>query len=427
MKKNLLGIFLVLVSVLLIGNVYAQKTGTCTDPDEQCAASIGDVKYKTLDDALNDAEEGDTVKVLNTVIVGVTGGEQNKEGHQANGQIGRLASKNSPIHFTLDLNGQLLTSANSKPLLVIEDGSQLTIKDSTGSGKIVHTNGLPAILVSKGTAILDGGEITTDNGTGTYGAIQVGSLATNTAGNLIVNEGTKISGDYGIVYVNGSSVTVNGGSVSAQAFAISGNGTDKQITNTVTINGGTLTSENSAAIYQPNYTELNVKGGTITGKFGIVARQGTVNVTGGNITANGKAGEKDTVGDSEEELPSGTAIVIDNKSEGYGSNSIATISGGNFKSNGDPIATVSAEGDNVVPVTVTGGDFDKKVKATFLGKGLVQNADGTVGEPVAPSTETTNPDEKDDAPETNDVFPMALVGMIALGLAGTYTLKKLHN
>lgn len=35
--------------------------------------------------------------------------------------------------------------------------------------------------------------------------------------------------------------------------------------------------------------------------------------------------------------------------------------------------------------------------------------------------------EKDDEPETSDLFPVALVGMIALGLTGTYTYRKLHN
>ena len=34
---------------------------------------------------------------------------------------------------------------------------------------------------------------------------------------------------------------------------------------------------------------------------------------------------------------------------------------------------------------------------------------------------------KDTAPGTGDVFPIAIVGIVALGLAGTYTFKKLHD
>lgn len=196
-------------------------------------------------------------------------------------------------NLTLDLNGKKITSAQSgQATLRVEGGGTLTIKDSGNSGSIEHTGDVVAILVKKGKVILDGVTITTSGDSGqdkNYGAIQVGRDGESDQAELVVNKNTTITAtSTGIsLFGTASKVTIDGGTITATSFAVSGNGAAGNGNTTITINDGTLTSSGTAAIYHPQTGNLNINGGTITGKTGIALKAGKLTITNGTIKGNG--------------------------------------------------------------------------------------------------------------------------------------------
>lgn len=91
---------------------------------------------------------------------------------------------------------------------------------------------------------------------------------------------------YNAVLVTQADLTVHG-----EYAAIQGNGTvtetDKRFGTSVTVNGGTITAD-TTAIYQPQYGELIVNDGTITAATGIEIRAGELTVNGGTINGTGE-------------------------------------------------------------------------------------------------------------------------------------------
>ena len=194
---------------------------------------------------------------------------------------------------------------------------------------------------------------------------------------------------------------------------------------TITISGGTLTSTGTAAIYQPQSGTLTITNGNITGKIGIVARQGNVKVTGGKITANGEAGTTDYVGDAKNaegeliQLPLGVAVVVDNTESAYPNTAKVEITGGTFDTTDTPVASFGKIASDIV---VKGGKFNKKVDTMYVAEGLTQTASGTV------TTETEDDNALDNVPKTGNELPIALIGLLGLAtLAGAYSLRLAYN
>lgn len=99
---------------------------------------------------------------------------------------------------------------------------------------------------------------------------------------------TETYGTVGIAVIGSSdssyptTATVNKGvTVDVSGFAMSGLGTSHNTL--MTINGGSITSNHSTAIYHPQVGTLNIKGGVITGVTGVEIRSGTINMTGGEV------------------------------------------------------------------------------------------------------------------------------------------------
>ncbi len=274
--------------------------------------------------------------------------------------------------FTLDLNGKTISgNMASSSTLRLTGSAKITMKN--GTLKYDGTNDEMAPLkVLKGEVTLEGVKVINENNDSTVGTIQVGNLDDENVGKLIIKSGTEITGHYGVVYVNGSEITMTGGKINSTAFAISGNGADTKA-NKVTISGGTITS-NSTAIYQPSNTTLTISSGNITGKsgLGIVARQGTVKVTGGKISATGTG--KSTIGDSDTKLPYGVAIVVDNETEGYGNDSKVTIEDGAFESTNEKaiVSYTSSGEEQKEDFVVTGGSFNHAFNKIFMEDDLLE-------------------------------------------------------
>lgn len=297
------------------------------------------------------------------------------------------------------------------------------------------TGATPIFYVTKGKLILSNGSLISKNSVGSAEGIRVDSGVNKTSASAEINS-VNITADYfavsmrgncdpgnledkpsyvASVIVNGDSVfygeqtgvimqgkqtelTVNSGEIKSPAFAISGNGTRNANANyggtIITINGGSIISEKTCAIYQPQAGTITITGGTVTGYDGIQMKSGTLNMTGGTLEGTGAFDDDYTYeeGQHDGSLATGAALAI--LSEGavgetgyageitinisgdavlkstYGyaiaeafSNSSSeskfaglNISGGSFigASNKNAVAMTNAKEDNI---TITGGTF----------------------------------------------------------------------
>ena len=160
----------------------------------------------------------------------------------------------------LDLNGYSISS-NATWTLLVKGTLEIIDSSEAKTGKVV-CNGEEGIAMW----ILGGADVTLTSG---------------------AFEGKG----YGIV-VGGTDAkfTMNGGAANGEVGSgISGNGNETNGTpdfapTTITINGGEITGKD-AGIYHPQIGKLNINGGSISGGSGIEMRAGTLNVTGGTITA----------------------------------------------------------------------------------------------------------------------------------------------
>lgn len=205
--------------------------------DLPAVAQIGDTTYTSLERALANAQNGDTIKILQDVTA-----------------TGRLNCY-MDTSLTIDLNGKTVRAADNvtdsegKSVSSVNIVGKLTIKDSSGGG-----------VLESGSSLQVDGE--------------------NAA--LTLESGTiNVTKDYGIYTLNGGSVVVNGGAVNSVYAALTGNNTTGNMN--FTVNGGVLTANQGPAIYMPGQTNLTVTGGTLNG--GISLRMGTVKISGGTINA----------------------------------------------------------------------------------------------------------------------------------------------
>ena len=136
-------------------------------PAETFTAKIGDVKYDTLDAAINDAQDGATIEIgndegvitvneirRNLVINGnghtVTIPDQEKTDHRSLDILASLTFNNTNVKFANNLNAENIWSAtlNSNGALTLDEGSTCTIETH---GIYAHTN---AVINVKGGSVL---------------------------------------------------------------------------------------------------------------------------------------------------------------------------------------------------------------------------------------------------------------------------------
>lgn len=162
---------------------------------------------------------------------------------------------------TLDLNGYTVSAGTTA--LSVTNNAKLIVQDSSvdKTGKISSTN------------------------TNDCAAVQLNS------GKLVLESGCIESTQYGVSVFEGSTATINGGSISSEYACLSGNNTKGDMNFIVT--DGTLTSAKSEAIYMPGQTTLDVSGGVIKG--GISARMGQIKISGGEIYGMTSTQEKDSI------------------------------------------------------------------------------------------------------------------------------------
>lgn len=190
-----------------------------------------------------------------------------------NGQTLNVGAANLYAYGDMVIDGDGAVTGTSRPL--VANGGNITLK----SGHITSTKDTAITVLNGGTVEMLDGEVT---------AQEVGILGTT-----------------------GASITVKGGKIQGlDNFAVGGNGNGGQGDTVINIEGGTLIGNIQSAgyeacgIYHPNSGVLNISGGNIiaNGGCGVLMRGGELNVTGGSITATGAAGTTGWVGDKKTQM-----------------------------------------------------------------------------------------------------------------------------
>lgn len=238
-------------------------------------AQIGDVTYETFADALAAAKDGDTIVLCADVV-----------------EPGRIYIAGKAI--TIDLAGYVISgtcNGSENSLVYIENGAELTVKDTVGTGKITYAAGTSNVGFTfdvKGKLVLESGiiELTGTWSIGYAVDVRPNSWGTEyTMGSAFVMNGGKILSSDGGVRVASSSAEahknvaasfeMNGGLIDA-----AWDGVFIQQSNTIyddlsfTINGGTIESDlNPIRVYGPaptgyvndqNCMNIVLAGGTMT-------------------------------------------------------------------------------------------------------------------------------------------------------------------
>ncbi len=194
----------------------------------------------------------------------------------------------------LNLNGHDITNSNG--VFTIYGGSLTVIGDGTIK-TTAHSSGASAIMV--------GGWL--------------GEGGTDVDGKLILGTGSdnpKIMNDkgYGIFVAYQSEVTVNSATIKSCSGAISGNGSvtngqAKYGATSLTINGGTFTATDGAAIYLPSTNNVTINGGSFEGLTGIESRASSTIIKNCSIKATGNFTNEVNKSNGSTEWGIGIAII----------------------------------------------------------------------------------------------------------------------
>lgn len=306
----------------------------------QNVAQIGTKGYATLQAAADAAKAGQTVTLINDVDL-TTG--SNLEVHKW-------------LNIVLDMNGHSIKGANADHKNICVSGI-LTLKDSkeNSTGKIyAETPYQDGVYDKPLVEVNNDGQFVMESG-------QINSVSAG-------NSQTAIGAYYN------SKVIINGGTIESGWYAINGSIDEDQNT-TITINGGTLVSTSSYAIYHPQSGTLTINSGAVVYGAGgaIDMKRGNLVVNGGIMTSKGK-GNTGNWGDGTGNL--GKAAL--NFCAPYG-NVTATIKGGTITAEGDAVLIDAqpTEGKTVT-LAIEGGTYSSDVsKYCSPGFTATPNADGT--------------------------------------------------
>ena len=196
-------------------------------------AQVGNTRYTSLQAAINATKKGKTIQLLNDTTENVT----------------IAASK----QITLDLNGHTLNGGTGTANATILNKGNVTITDTSAD--------------KTGTIKRDDQGV--EGETSYYVIHNIGTMVIDQA-NVVNNSGYKKTNPSGTMVgssliCNGdddpqASLTINGGTFKQPNFLVVKNGTN----GTLTVNGGTLTSNHSAV---QNWNKAQILGGSLTGQI----------------------------------------------------------------------------------------------------------------------------------------------------------------
>jgi hypothetical protein len=178
--------------------------------------------------------------------------------------------KNATGSLTIDIEGDN-TIINGGVYGIV--GNDLDIGKTTYKAEAVY----PVITITGGTITAGGGATATKN-SACYGV----NMSTN-KGSFTMTGGSISSAGYGIALNYYPTVTITGGKIEAENFALSGNGNYHDSAIKYIISGGELISTTNYALYLPNLTNTEISG---TAK---ISGWGAVDLQRGNLSISDSA------------------------------------------------------------------------------------------------------------------------------------------
>ena len=321
------------------GSIWTKVGDTEVLVNEASVAVVGGVGYENISDAINAASDNVTVTLLKDV------------------NTSAYTEIRKPM--TIDFGGNKFTSTDGG----FDVYADLTLKNGTLNS------------VKWGVWVQSGAKLLVDS-------------------DMVINT-TSTAGEKGGITVqnNGSKVTVKGTVTAAGGAAISGIGNLNDGGVTINIEEGaviTNTNSDGLGIYFPNTSNLNIKGGIITGATGVYIKSGQTNITGGIINGNGTKKAYEYCGDGGKST--GDALVVDKC--GYpGGDPTITVNGGTFTStNANAVASYVGNSAND-PITkfISGGTFSTSPKAYVAGGNKVYKFSDTEYKVSAESAQPSAP------------------------------------
>ena len=324
MKKRFLAMLLLVIAATALLTVVAGAA-------EGDVAKIGNTPYATLQAAIDDAVDGDTVTLLDSMSTD--------------------ASVVVTKSITLDLNGETIEyPSESYWAIQIDGNSTLTITDSSDNAEGTIKAGFCGIKVEQGSSlVVDKGNIVITGKHAGTGISLVGSSAILNGGTVTGGVAIRILSDND----NRATFVMNGGKLDATIRAIDASPDEVLENCDVTINGGEIVGK-QLGIFWPATGKLTITGGSITAATAVCVKSGSLEITGGTLIGNGAKYDYDfEIMDS---IPTGEALVIENVGDStfYEFVDAVSVTGGTFISvNAAAVGSYAATTQNASAVAVT--------------------------------------------------------------------------
>lgn len=332
------------------------------------AADVTITAPETSDSAINGivtVTNADDFTLSNVTVNYTVTGEE--EADSLKGAVVIDGSENATID-----NVTVNVTANYSGLNVVsvwvKNDSTATISDSTIDLKFRateenRTQGQVVRAETSDLTIKDSVITTTD-----YGVIFYGDMSATDA------QADNIAAFDKLVIEN-STVTVTDTDEIVGAYAVSGNGSNRNGT-IIEITGSTITSDVATAIYHPQYGNMTITDSVITGASGIEMRSGNLTVTSGTITA---TGDFEVEPNGNGNTASGVAVAVSQHTTEMKIN--VQLNGGTFNATGEngkafyeTDTVTGADPSADVTVDLNGGTYEAAVEAknikNFINDGL---------------------------------------------------------
>ena len=335
--------------------------GHWVKPKEDTVAMIGAKEYPTLTAAINEANTGDTVKLVNNVTENVT----------------IPAAKT----ITLDLNGMTLTNVDDHTIL---NNGNLTIM---GTGRVDNISHAKGALYNKGTVVINGGTFdrSRENGMNRGESGQNSWYTIKNVGTMTINDGATVQTAGNNAALGKFSSLVSNGYFNANDYNTN-KGLDQPI---LTIDGGTFRGGLNT-IKNDDRARLTINGGTFSNYYqAVVQNHNIAEITGGTFTAASDANTETygiyncgygagidlgTLTVSGGTFTGATYAVAEVSSQ----NAIVNISGGQFA--GTKAAIIKSSTSNAT-IAISGGKFSSDPSVYVVGNGNtnIVKRDGSEG------------------------------------------------
>lgn len=314
-------------------------------------AKIDGEEYKTLQEAISAAENGQKIYLLRDITVTDT-----------------VKFDKTGLSIAIDLQGHTITGDKCRALQVI-DGNLVLRNDSFATmGEAVITS----TGIATASSVIRVGDGDHRQAQGENMKSPELDIAAGVTVKAVCSYGITVFG-YGEekLTVNGNVISTATTNASYDGCAISTVGEDKTTAN-VTINGGTITAENTNAIYMPSGKLLVDNDATVKGLTGIYAKSGNVQIKGAKIYGTGEAKDYSYYGNGG--IPTGDALVLDSCAYPNGAPTVNFAGAENayFEStNAKPIGSYATTDNTKVTGFVDKGTFNKAIDKDLLKDGYV--------------------------------------------------------